>query len=158
MSGNNGGAGGRPTTYTPEFGKLICERVATNPVGLSTLEKLYPDMPNSSTIKAWRRAIPEFSAMYMEAKKFQSEILVEDIDSLLPDDLNYYIDDKGQQRIDAPSASLLIAKINNRKWMAARLSSKLYGDRHTDEQQTQDLAKDVAARVAEINKQAEKDY
>ena len=37
-------------------------------------------------------------------------------------------DDKGQERIDPPSASLLIAKINNRKWTAARLAPKIYGD------------------------------
>lgn len=121
-------ANGRPTKYTPEFGKLICERIAINPVGYSTLVQMYPDMPDVSTIKAWRMSIPDFSRMYLEAKSFQAQLLVEEIDTLLPDQIKYYTDDKGNERIDAPSASMLIAKINNRKWMAARLAPKIFGE------------------------------
>lgn len=122
-------AGGRPTKYTDELAKLICERVATNPVGIETLISLYPDLPHSSTIKAWRKTYPQFSAWYLEAKAFQAQIMVEDIDELIPPEIRYYTDDKGNERIDAPSASLLIAKINNRKWTAARLAPKIYGDK-----------------------------
>ena len=126
-------ASGRPTDYTPEFGKLICERVAINPVGYSTLRQLYPDMPNLTTIRAWRLSIPEFSTRYLEAKQFQAQLLVEEIDDLLPSEVRFYVDDKGNERIDAPSAAMIIAKINNRKWMAARLAPKIYGDKqHND--------------------------
>lgn len=145
--------GGRPTKYSPELAKLICERIATNPVGWSTLEKLYPDMPNYSTVKAWRNAMPEFSKMYLEAKSFQSMILVEDIDELIPEAIEYYIDDKGNSRIDAPSASLLIAKINNRKWMAARLAPKIFGDKKTEETNNpQETLNKIQSLVADLNK------
>jgi hypothetical protein len=151
-------AGGRPTKYSPEFGKLICERMAVNPVGWSTLENLYPDMPNFSTIKAWRHSIPEFSTMYLGAKASQAALLVEEIDELLPSDVRYYIDDKGNERIDAPSAGMLIAKINNRKWMAARLAPKLYGDKQQVDISANETTKEVVKRVADINKEAEKEY
>ena len=124
---------GRPTIYTDELAKLICERVATNPVGLDTLLTLYPDMPDQSTIKAWRYRYPQFSTWYLEAKSLQAQLLVEEIDNMLPSDVRYYIDDRGNERIDAPSASMIIAKINNRKWQAARLAPKIYGEKQQTE-------------------------
>lgn len=151
-------AAGRPTKYTPELGKLICERIAINPVGYSTLEQMYPDMPHVGTVRAWRTSIPEFSTLYLEAKAFQAQLLVEEIDSLLPDKIRYYVDDKGNERIDAPSASMLIAKINNRKWMAARLAPKLYGDKQQVDISANETTKEVVKRVADINKEAEKEY
>lgn len=127
---------GRPTKYTAELGKLICERVATNPVGLETLLSLYDDMPEHSTIKAWRKQHSEFSAWYAEAKSFQSQLLVEEIDDMIDCGIRYIMDEKGNERIDPPSASLLIAKINNRKWTASRLAPKIYGDKQIIEQTT----------------------
>lgn len=124
---------GRPTDYTIEQGDLICERIATNPVGYSTLVQMYPDMPHVCTINAWRHSIPEFAEKYLRAKSFQAQLLVEEIDTLLPDQIKYYTDDRGNERIDAPSASMLIAKINNRKWMAARLAPKIFGDKQQTE-------------------------
>ncbi len=143
---------GRPTKYSPEFGKLICERIATNPVGWSTLESMYPDLPHYSTVKAWRNTIPDFSEMYLQAKSFQSMILVEEIDDLIPSEIKTYIDDKGNERIDAPSASMLIAKINNRKWMAARLAPKIFGDRKQDEQSPAETLSKIQSLVADLNK------
>lgn len=144
---------GRPTKYTQDLAKLICERVATNPVGIETLVNMYPDLPSSPTIKAWRKTYSEFSSWYLEAKAFQAQIMVEDIDELIPNGIQYYVDDKGQERIDAPSASLVIAKINNRKWMAARLAPKIYGDKkQEDTQGTKETLSKIQALVADLNK------
>jgi hypothetical protein len=149
--------GGRPTTYNQDLAKLICERVATNPVGLETLIQLYPDLPNSSTIKAWRQQFPEFSAWYLQAKSFQSQIMVEEIDDLIPIGVRFYLDDKGQERIDPPSASLVIAKINNRKWQAARLAPKIYGERVQLESVSNDDTEALKAELKELReKLAEK--
>ncbi len=154
-------AGGRPTKYTPEFGKLICERVATNPVGLETLISLYPDMPDHSTIKAWRKQYPEFSSWYLEAKSFQSQLLVEEIDDMIDCGIRYIVDDKGQERIDPPSASLLIAKINNRKWTASRLAPKIYGDKQIIEQTTSEneqLKAELSELRAKLAEKAKSEY
>ena len=113
---------GRPTIYTEDLAKLICARVATNKVGIETLISLYDDMPDSDTIRAWRFKYPNFSRWYLEAKSLQSQLLVEEIDDMINCGIRYIVDDKGQERIDPPSASLVIAKINNRKWQAARLA------------------------------------
>jgi len=121
--------GGRPTIFTEELANKICDLIATHPVGYNTLLNLYPELPDRSTFLAWRLKYDWFSTKYLEAKKFQAEILVEEIDNLIPEGLVYYTDEKGQERIDSPSAGLLIAKINNRKWTAARLVTNIYGDR-----------------------------
>ncbi len=126
---NHKNVGGRPTIYSEELAEKICQIVAINPVGYRTLENLYEEIPHYSTLLAWRRKYPWFSERYLEAKRFQAEILVEDIDDLIPNRIIYYLDEKGQERIDSPSAGLLIAKINNRKWTAAKLVPKLYGER-----------------------------
>jgi len=154
-------AAGRPTKYTDDLAKLICSRVATNPVGLETLVTLYNDMPEPSTIKAWRHQYPQFSAWYLEAKSFQSQLLVEDIDGMIDCGIRYIVDDKGQERIDPPSASLLIAKINNRKWTAARLAPKIYGDKQIIEQTTSEneqLKAELAELRAKLAEKAKSEY
>ncbi len=144
---------GRPSIYNEDLAKLICERVAVNPVGIEALCKLYPDLPDHSTIKAWRKLHPLFSSWYLEAKALQAQLLVEDIDDLLPNEVQYYIDERGNKRIDAPSASMLIAKINNRKWTAARLAPKIYGDRKTEENNSpEETLSKIKELVADLNK------
>jgi hypothetical protein len=124
---------GRPTIYTPELAELICEKVATNTVGLEDLCRLFPELPNHDTIKRWRKEKQEFSALYHEAKVFQSRLLVEECEYLIPE-VKTYVDDAGYERLDPASASLLKAKIEHRRWMAARLAPKIYGDKQQIEQ------------------------
>lgn len=123
---------GAPTLYTEEYGDYICEKIATHPVGYETIRKIHPDLPAPITIREWRLKHPTFSAKYLDAKSLQAQILVEEVDEMIPDGIKYYHDDKGNERIDAPSASLVIAKINNRKWTAARLAPRIYGDKYIE--------------------------
>lgn len=119
---------GRPTDYSVELGDRICYLVATHPIGYEPLQSMYPDLPNRQTVRVWRHKYPKFNAKYLDAKRFQAEIMVEDIDEMLPDKIKMYFDKEGNERIDSPSAAMLIAKINNRKWMAARLAPRRFGD------------------------------
>ena len=124
---------GRPTLYTRELAELICEKVATTTVGLEDLCRLFPELPSHDTIKRWRKENQEFSSLYHEAKVFQSRMLVEECENLIPE-LKTYLDDAGNERIDPASAALLKAKIDHRRWMAARLAPRIYGDKQQIEQ------------------------
>lgn len=127
---------GRPTKFTQEIADEICRAVSTNPVGYDTILKLYPHLPTKGVVSEWRLKHKQFGADYLLAKSFQSQIMVEEIDEILPHEIRTYFDEKGNERIDAPSASLAIAKANNRKWTAARLAPRVYGDQKTVEEVT----------------------
>jgi hypothetical protein len=124
----------RPSSYNIELAKIICERIATHTIGIQALCKMYDDMPDQQTIKRWRHTIPEFCALYDQAKQFQAQLLVEECEDLIPLEIKTYFDDAGNERYDPVSATLLKEKVAHRRWMAARLAPKIYGDRQTIEQ------------------------
>lgn len=119
---------GRQSQYTPEMGERICAIVSTHTQGYDVLRQMYPDLPSREAVSNWRRKFPDFGTKYFRAKVHQAELLVENIDEMLPDTITTYIDDKGNKRYDPSSASMMIAKLNNRKWTASRLLPKVYGD------------------------------
>tara|TARA_R110000868_G_scaffold177028_2_gene415271 strand:+ start:808 stop:1233 length:426 start_codon:yes stop_codon:yes gene_type:complete len=126
-------AGGRPTTYNEDIAKKICDIVATHTQGLKKLCEMYDFFPDYTTIALWRLRHPEFSNLYLEAKKNQMDLAIEELDEHLDNNLLYYTDEKGNERIDSPSATIAIAKANNRKWFASKIAPKLYGDRTQNE-------------------------
>ena len=122
---------------------------------------MYPDLPLKGVVSRWRLKHADFGANYLAAKAFQAELMVEEIDELIPHEIKTYIDDRGNERIDSPSASLAIAKANNRKWTAARLAPKRYGDLtrlENLEEENHDLKKELDALRIQLAIKHEKDY
>jgi len=118
---------GRPSNYTPELAELVCERVATNPMGLGKICAMYPDsMPSHATIYQWRYKHPEFQNQYARAKRYQIEIMAESIDDLA-DEISTYQDSEGNTRVDQGSVAAKRLKIDGRKWLASKLLPKTYG-------------------------------
>jgi hypothetical protein len=128
-------AGGRPTTYTKKMADRICEIVATNRHGLKKLCIMFEELPDDSTIRRWAIMNPGFSAQYLNAKRQQIDIVMEEIDEIIDENLRFYHDDHGNERIDSPSASIAIAKANNKKWFASKLAPSLYGDKKEEQKQ-----------------------
>lgn len=152
---------GRPNGYTEKLANRICELIATHPIGYEKLRIMYPDLPDKTAMYTWRLQFPEFSAKYLEARRKQSEIQLEEIDDMIPSSITTYVDEKGNERIDAPSASLAIARANNRKWMASRLLPKVYGDKielERKESENEYLKEQIAELRAELDKKNKKDY
>lgn len=132
MSGNNGGAGGRPSSYSIDVANEICNLLATHTISMKRICALYDHIPDESTIRRWRLHNIEFRLQYLEAKRQQSDLMIEEIDDLI-NEVSYYRDHEGNERIDAPSVAIATARANNRKWMASRLMPKLYGERQQTE-------------------------
>ena len=152
---------GRPTTYTKEMGERICMLVATHDLSYKKLCEKYPDLPNESTMYQWKYYQKQFSENYLNARRQQCDLLVEEIDSLIDNTIERYADDKGNLKIDPPSASIAIAKANNRKWFASKLIPKVYGDKlelERKESENEYLKEQIAELRAELDKKNKKDY
>lgn len=125
----NKDAFGRPTLYTEELGKLICDRIATHPNGLIKICKMYNDLPSHDTVYKWIHRHPDFSDRYFKAKQAQMDMMIDNINDHMHDDLLHYTDSEGNKRIDSPSVTFAVAKAANNKWAASKLKPEIYGDK-----------------------------
>ena len=153
-------AGGRPTIYTEELANKICELVATHPYGLPKLCKMFPELPNKDTINVWRWEKPGFSAKYTEAKQFQSELMAESIEDVAEElHESSYVDGMGVTKIDPGMLGYARLVCDNRKWTAAKLAPKIYGERKQPEDNlsASDTLNKVKQLVADLNKVNESD-
>jgi hypothetical protein len=141
-------AGGRPTDYTPELGQEICEAIASSGYGLPTLCKQNPHWPNRSSIFLWLRKYPEFSDRYHQAKKDQVSALVDDILEISDDSSQDALEDEdGNVRFNSEFAARSRLRVDTRKWIAAKLVPRLYGDNA--------LARELADEIDEFRKKLE---
>lgn len=153
---------GRPTKYTPEMVKLICERVATHDCGLRRLCEMYDDMPDKKNINVWRRNYPEFRALYAQAKMEQIEFLTEDILDIADDGTNDWMEhyDKNNEciswRVNGEHIQRSRVRIDTRKWLAAKLVPKIYGDLVTPENNNS-IHEDIVRRKHELDEKNKKE-
>ncbi len=127
---------GRPTRYTPKVAADICTRLAEG----EGLRSICRDnaMPSISTVTGWLSDgdHDEFSEQYTRAREAQAEVWADEIVSIADDtagDLN--TDDEGKKAVDHEHISRSRLRFDARKWVAAKLLPKKYGDRlqHTGE-------------------------
>ena len=154
---------GAPTIYTEELADKVCELIATHTVGYQKILQMYPDigLPHEKAMYLWKYRHPTFAQKYLDAKRAQAELMVQEIDEMLPSEINSYVDDKGNVKIDPPSAMLAVARANNRKWTASRLAPKVYGDRKEVEEKIEEnleLKKELAELRAKLDAQNKKDF
>lgn len=127
--------GGRPSIYTQELAKKICDAVATNPLSIGRICKKYPEFPHVDTVFTWKREKPEFSEMYAQAKRDQIEVLVDQILDISDDTSeDYYVNNKGEDVFDSEHVQRARLKIDTRKWYAAKLAPRIYGDKSLAEE------------------------
>lgn len=148
---------GRPTIYTEELGTIICKIVASHPYGLPTLCKMFPQLPHRDTINEWRWENKVFSDNYALAKRFQAELMAESIEDVASElKESAFHDDLGMVKIDSGMLGYARLVCDNRKWTAARLAPKIYGDKMQIEQKTEENDKLKAELMALRNKLDEK--
>lgn len=120
---------GRKSLYTPDLAKRVCDKIACENKSLGLLSKENEWFPSDETILLWRIDFPEFSGMYLEAKKIQAQLGDESLKKLSESLMEYtYIDKEGNKKID-PGAIAACALIStNIKWASARLAKGLYSE------------------------------
>ena len=112
----------RPTKYTPGLGQQICNFIAGSSDGLVKI-CLYNGFPHHTTIFRWLRDPDkkDFLVAYQRAREAQAD--------LLSDEIIEIADEMGRDNDGAAHVSRARLRIDARKWKAARLSPKKYGEK-----------------------------
>ena len=120
------GMPGRPSIYTSELAKEICDTIASSNKALQSLCESNPHWPRYNCIYEW---ISDnrmgFGDMYAKAKESQADYLAEDILRII-DKPETFFDEHGNERNDV---GMIRIKVDALKWHAMKLKPKKYGDK-----------------------------
>ena len=124
-------AGGRPKIpYTKEMANRIYFLISTQSKGIKQICRENPEIPGHETIFSWIHKISEFSELYLKAKQEQVMAHMEETYEIADDDSrDSMMDDYGNVKMDTEYVSRAKLRIELRKWQAARLMPKLFGDK-----------------------------
>ena len=118
---------GRPTTYTPEIAAVICDRISRG----ESLKAICntQGIPDQVVVYGWLGRQPEFAQMYARAREEQADTLADEIAALADEEPRMVVDDKGVARIDSAWVQWQKNRVEARKWVAAKLKPKKWGER-----------------------------
>ena len=154
--------GGRPTKYTQELADLICEKIATSTLGTKRLCVTNKDLPDDTTIYAWRYKYPEFSRKYAEAKCKQAELMAEEIIDISDDSRgDIKVDEFGNETVNSEFVARSRLRVDSRKWYASKLAPKIFGDKQQIETVTSEnleLKEELAELRAKLAEQSKREY
>lgn len=123
-----------PKRYTPEMGREICRQIMEG----RTLKKICEDprMPSKRAIMYWLSdpARADFRELYYYSRRVYSEILVDEIVTIADDTSNDWKEKKDRHGNflkmvpDNEAIQRSRLKIDTRKWLAAKLMPRIYGE------------------------------
>lgn len=141
--------GGRPSTYSPEIAAEICAQMATG-ISLRTICKA-ENLPALSTIFMWLSKHPVFAEQYALARETRADAIFEEILDISDDGSNDWMEQNSEGnagwKANGEHIQRSRLRVDARKWMAARMAPKKYGDKSALEV----TGKDGAALVPSIN-------
>ena len=122
---------GRPKIdYNPELAEEICYAVSCSSYGIKKLCKLNKHWPSHETVYRWLAMEKEFSDLYARAKRLQIEVIIDEVLEIADDtSRDNVINEDGKSIIDHEHINRSRLKIDTRKWLAAKLCPRLYGDK-----------------------------
>ena len=124
---------GRPTKYNPALASKICSQIAE---GYSLREICdAEEMPDKSTILRWlfEEDKKEFHDQYARAREIQAELMADELTDISDDSRNDWMlrkmgdTEEYVENREAIGRSRL--RIDTRKWIAAKLLPKKYGEK-----------------------------
>ena len=124
---------GRPSNYTFEIAKEICEQTAVTTLGLGKICEQNPHWPCEKVIYDWLRKNKEFSDLYAQAKRDQIEIYIKEIVELSDNTENDLIQTEGRIVVNNGAINRARLQIDTRKWLACKLVPRVYGEKITQE-------------------------
>lgn len=128
---------GRPSSYTEELGRRVCELLAS---GKPLTPKVTKEngLPDPTTIYRWTEDNEAFRMDYTRARQYQAHVYADQIIELAD---------------TAEDANLARIQVDTRKWYASKVIPKLYGDRQDIEvNHTVKIAEEHAAALIELSR------
>lgn len=124
---------GRPTIYSPELTALLCERL----IGGNSLRTACAaeDMPCAATVFLWLHRYPAFLEQYEIATVARAHAHAEEMLDIADDGTNDWMEDHDKEgnsvgwKLNGENIQRSRLRIDTRKWNAARMSPKRYGDK-----------------------------
>lgn len=123
---------GRPSDYTQETADRICAQLAEGK-SLRSICKA-DDMPSCVTVYAWLRVHDDFLKQYTRAKEDCADALAEEMLDIADDGTNdWYEQQIGEgvalKKPDTEHINRSRLRVDTRKWIAAKLKPKKYGEK-----------------------------
>lgn len=130
---------GRPTKYNEKMAARICKHIAEGKALISLCKE--DGYPHFVTVFRWFDKYPEFCKQYAKAKEIYAERVAEEIISIADDTSEDEIfaeaeDGSGQTAKRFCNKEFILRsrlRVDARKWIAARLLPKKYGDKQAIE-------------------------
>ena len=121
---------GRPTTFNQKTADLICIMLSE---GMSLRQILKADtagvLPAQSTVYEWLLRHPSFAEQYARAREEQADTNADEILEIADEHPPEYTDKDGRTTLDQTYIAWQKNRIEARKWTAAKLRPRKYGDR-----------------------------
>lgn len=131
-------AGGRPTDYSVEVTSAICARLVEG----ESLRSICRDeeMPSLATVFNWLARHSEFVDQYARAREEQAETLAAEIIDIADEECTMVRADKHNTKADTDDGLVEVVfdstavarnrlRVDARKWVAAKLKPKVYGEK-----------------------------
>lgn len=119
---------GRPSDFTQDIADAICEGLIEGRSLRSIC--LADDMPSASTVCRWLGANEEFREQYAQARDAQADTLADEIVDIADDkSFDTVTDENGNERPNTEWITRSRLRVDARKWVAAKLKPKKYGDK-----------------------------
>ena len=124
--------GGRPSTYSDEIVAVICERLAGGESMRHICEA--DEMPSRATVLRWLRDHELFRREYAAARELQVDFYISELLEIADDGRNDWMEKLGR---DGEITGVVShhehlqrsrLRVDTRKWIAARMAPKKYGD------------------------------
>ena len=117
----------RPVEYTEDIAEEVCWRLAHGESLVSICSSDH--LPHCATIYRWLIRFPIFCEMYARAREDQADTNADEILAIADERPPEFKDDKGRIYLDQTFIQWQKNRIDARKWTAAKLKPRKYGDR-----------------------------
>ena len=122
----------RPSKFTPKLIETICRRIAEGESVRSICRG--DDMPSKSSVMSRLNDDEDFRSHYILARDLQADHFAEEIIEIADDATNDFMererqDGSAEAVFDHEHVQRSKLRVDARKWLAARMAPKKYGDR-----------------------------